>query len=163
MLPNANVTKNPFALPAVPSSAVGVAAYVAAAVAGAQLVPSVFSDPNLAQQTFVGGPLAEYGVYHMSVANKPTVLMRSAPSIAAVYGSIVTGGLGTGGIQQGTYTPTATSATFPEDGYSVIVTWLQGGALGTAGATYQYSLDGGNTVVGPIALGTSLILTIPGT
>lgn len=171
MLPTAQVGKNAYALPALPASQLGIAAIIAGALAGSSLVPSQYNDPNLAASAYTAGPLVEYIAYVMAQAGRPVLAMKSSPSVAATYGTITTGGLGTGGVQQGTFTVSATSSTFPLDNYNVVVTFLVGGTLGSAGITYQYVLDGpsgptgpvSGNIVGPAALGTAVVIAIPNT
>ncbi|KYG11412.1 hypothetical protein BE21_57520 [Sorangium cellulosum] len=43
----------------------------------------------------------------------------------------------------------------PIDAYELIFEVVTGGTVGTAGITYRYSLDNGNTWVGPLRLGTA--------
>lgn len=153
-VPNATVTKNPFALPALPPSSDGILAIIASAAGGTQNQPAVWANPNLMVSTYTAGPLPEYGAYDQNVSGRPVVGMRSNPSVAATYGSITKTGTGT-------FTVASTSATFPYEHYDVIINFISGGTLGTAGITYTYSLDGGNSVSKVQSLGTGLIIAIP--
>jgi hypothetical protein len=55
---------------------------------------------------------------------------------------------------------TAAIAGAPVDAYEVLLEWLTGGTVGTAGATYRYSLDGGRTFLPETALGVDLTITL---
>lgn len=96
------------------------------------------------------GPGIEYSSYYFNGAKKPVVLINPTCSTAGAYGTIDHTGV------LGTATIAATGA--PLDEYDVIVKVLTGGTLGTAGITYQYSLDGGNSFSATQALGTGLVV-----
>jgi hypothetical protein len=50
----------------------------------------------------------------------------------------------------------------PADDLDVVVEWLADGTVGTAGAKYRLSLDGGNNFGPPTALGTANTVVVPG-
>lgn len=153
-VPNVAVTKNPFALPSLPPSSDGILAIIASAQSGLSLTPQIWTSPNQMLSGQGYGPLTEYGAYVMNTSGRPVVGLRSSPSVAAIYGTITHTGTGTA-------TATATAGTFPLEHYAVQVKFLQAGTLGTAGITYTYSLDGGNSVSVPQSLGTGVIIAIP--
>jgi hypothetical protein len=77
------------------------------------------------------------------------------------------GALDTSAYPGGTCTASASidTSTYPDDDYEVRVRFLTGGALGTAGITYQVSVADGRTSSdwsSVLALGTALSLVIPG-
>ncbi len=101
---------------------------------------------------FGGGQLVEAAVYAIG-QNVPTVCIRGNPNTAGAYGTIDDAGV------TGTAT-VAAGATVPDATYDVVVKIVTGGALGTAGITFIYSLDGGFTWSNEQGLGTSLTMTL---
>lgn len=154
--PAVTVSKATFTSVQAPASSVGILAILAASSAGTAAVPSTFARADLAQTAMGYGPLPSYGAYTIAVANQPVVLQKVSASTSGSYGSIVSA-------ITGTATVTATSSTHPYDHYAVVVNFLTGGTLGTAGITYQYSIDGGVNFSGVQALGTGLVIAIPNT
>lgn len=153
MLPSVTITKVPLNVGSAPSSSLGVLAIIAGAQQGTFNQAAGFNRSDLAVQQFGAGPLAEYGAYNISVANKPFVAVRANTSISATYTAITAH-------VTGSSVPTA-GGTSPLEHYAPVINILNGGTIGTAGITYQYSLDGGSSFSGVQALGTSNVLTIP--
>ncbi|AKV03191.1 hypothetical protein AKJ09_09854 [Labilithrix luteola] len=131
-----------------------ILAIIGPASAGPFDQPTALTSKNDVLSTFKSGLLAHIGTYAIS-KGIPVVLIRSNPAMPGSYGTIVTSGV------HGTVTVTA-GATKPDDDYDVIVETLTGGALGTAGITFRYSLDAGVSWSDETALGTSLTLTCDG-
>lgn len=156
-LPSVGITKNVFSTSQAPPSSIGILAIIAASSTGTANVPGGFARSDLAVSSYGMGPLTDFAAYTMSVSNQPTVLVKSNPTFPGSYGTISTS-LGTG-----TSTVANSSTILPYDYYSVQVNILTGGTRGTAGITYTYSVDGGQTTSGAQALGTSTALTIPNT
>ena len=162
-VPGVAVTKNPYALPGIPPSAVGILAIVASSqsnVPGA-LVPVIYSNPTTLQSDHgPAGPLVEYGAYVMTPASNqtvnPIVAMNPTSSVAATYTAFTVTGV------TGTAVPSA-GATPPLEHYAVIVNIINGGALGTTGITYQISFDNGGTFSATTALGTVLNVSFANT
>ena len=114
---------------------------------------SAFTYTNKTDVTdeFGSGPLVEAGAY-MIARGIPVVLIRANPTTAGDYGTIDDAGVtGTATVTEG--------VTAPDGDYDVIVEILTGGALGTAGIVFRYTLDAGVNWSDPQALGTSLTLT----
>lgn len=132
----------------------GILAIIAAAATGTFLQPALFTNQGAVQTAFGAQcVLADYAVYEIDVSGLPCLAMRSNPSVAGTYGTITSNITGTATVTAG--------ATTPNDHYDVVVTIVVGGALGTTGITYTYSLDGGETVSAVQSLGTGTTLTIP--
>ena len=135
----------------------GIVAIVAASSDGTTAIdtPQMFTDLASIQAAMGSGPLVELAAYFLAITGKPVVLVRVTGS-AAVYGAIdhtkVTG----------TSVPTA-GATVPLDTFPIQVKIGVGGAVGVAGITYSYSIDGGETWSQPQALGVATSIVIPGT
>lgn len=132
---------------------VGILAIIAASVSGDLNTPSAHNDEALAQAEFSWGPLTDVAAYAMPETQNPTLLVRPVTTTTGAYSAVVKAG-------GGTATPAATAATYPYDNFDVVIRFIVGGALGTSGITYQYSLDGGTTWSVVTALGTALVITI---
>lgn len=95
------------------------------------------------------GPLIEDAAYYLQTARKPVLLITptttTAGAIAAVNSSL----------KVGTSVVTATGT--PLDEYNIIFKVIAGGTIGVTGITFQFSLDGGSTYSGTIALGTAVL------
>lgn len=150
-VPSVSVTKNPFALPALPPSSDGVLAILASSQTALSNIGS-YSNPGTLFTAAGYGPMTEYGAYDMNVSGRPVVAVPSTASHAATYGTITKTIAGTG-------VPVA-GATAPLEHYGVIVTCITAATLGTSGV-FQVSLDNGANLLPPISIGTSLTLTIP--
>lgn len=131
----------------------GIVAIIAASSAGTANRPEMITKQSVAQTDFGYGPLPEAAAYIMSVSGNPVVLVKSTGTTAGAYGSVSHTGAGSSVCSAG--------ATAPYDDYDVIVSFVAGGTIGIAGATYKYTLDGGNNWSGVIALGTANTITIP--
>ncbi len=134
----------------------GITAFVAASSSGDVDSPSMHNDPGLAQTEFGDGPLTDYPAYLMPETGRGSLLCRSAASTLGAYSAIVKAG-------GGTAAPAATASTYPVDDFDVVIKFTGNGALGTAGVSYQWSLNGGKTFSALTALGVALIITIPNT
>jgi len=140
----------------VPPSQSGVMAIIAPSQFGPINTPQTYGNAATAQSALGLGPAIEYLSYGLSASGKPSLAVVPATSTAATYGTIAYTGTGT---MHGT--PPIAGAAVPLDDYQVIVTFTTAGTSGTSGIYYTYSLDGGNTVSAPTALGIALSLAIP--
>lgn len=134
----------------------GICAILASSTSGTRNQPTSHNDETLAKTEFGWGPLTDIAAYVMPETQKQVVLVRPDCTTTGAYSAIVKAG-------GGTATPAATASTYPYDDFSVVITFVTGGALGSAGITYKVSLDGGKTYGAVTALGTALILTVPNT
>ena len=90
----------------------------------------------------------------IAVYGCPVLFCKTAAATnVGSYGTIVKTGTGTSVI-------TASSSAKPYDSYDVIVKFVTGGTVGTAGITYQWSLDNGATYSQITALGTANTISI---
>lgn len=128
------------------------------ALVAANQVVSTRSTQTI-QSQFVGGQLAEAAA--LSVLAGGTVLAIGVP--------IVTPGTAETPVVTGTGTALAHVAVTLDgtngawDDFYVVWKNVNGGALGTAGITFQVSLDAGRTFGPVLSLGTALTYTIPNT
>lgn len=153
MIPNVSVKKTTIGGTPALQSVQGILAIIAAASTGTSLPPTMLTNPGMCASTFGNGMLPECAAYTMSVAGLPVVGQACVPTTTGSYGTITSHITGACVVTAG--------STHPYLHYNVQVTVTAGGTVGVAGIFYTYSLDGGITVVGPIALGTATTLTIP--
>lgn len=151
-VPSVNITRGAAQTGSVGPSNVGILAIVAPAPQGTQNQAFAFTDDGTVSTTYGAGPLLEDASYTLNEVAQPVILIRPTTSVAASYGAVTKTGTGS-------FTPVAGSGV-PADNYPVTVTFINPGTIGVAGITYEYSLDGLETI-GPFALGVSATLTIP--
>jgi hypothetical protein len=160
MIPSVNIQKlssNAGTVVPSPQALALLAPCGGAAASGIVNVPTTFNQPNALQQQGAEGPLVDWGTSHMLQAKLPVLAVASSCSTPGSYGAIVT-------TKTGTFTPSAGSAAALADDYpGILVKFITGGTLGTAGITYQYSPDNGGWWSPVTALGTAttLSLTVP--
>lgn len=89
----------------------------------------------------------------------------SLPSVAGIGAGAAGTVQDTGvvALNYGTGTSVPTISGLPNDSRSFRFRWVKGGTRGTAGATFQYSKDGGSTYSPTLSLGASTSYTIPDT
>lgn len=155
MIPRTNIQKSDGNTGVVRPSATGILAIISTAEKGPLNVAAGYARPDLVAQTYGGGKLTSAAEYVMKRAQKPVVLIRAAGTTAADYGAVSLEGEGTSVITEG--------ASVPLDDFDVVVLFPKGGTVGTAGITYKYSLDGGESYSAELALGTANTITLPGT
>jgi hypothetical protein len=114
---------------------VGVLAIIAAATAGTLNSAGSYNRRDVVQTECGLGHLPEFSAYVMAVAKKTIVAVRAVASTAGAYSAITKTGGGTSVITAG--------ATEPVDDFSCVVEWTVGQTIGTTGAKYRYSIDGG--------------------
>lgn len=153
MTPNANINKTDGNL-GVANDTDRILVIFGTAAAGAFDSPQAFTDKNDIIEEHESGPLVHAAVY-MIARGIPVVLVRGNPSTDGAYGAIDDTGI------TGTAT-VAAGATKPDDDYRCRVEIVNGGALGTAGITYRFTMDDGSSWSDPQALGVSLTLTCDG-
>lgn len=146
MLQNVNITKLDGQV-GVALSTENVLAIIAPAKAGTVNQPTVIASRTAAIAAFTEGLLVELAAYHLSAAKKHVVAVRCTAA-NGTYGTIATA-------NPGTSVATASSTSFPTDDVDAVVRVINPGTIGTAGITYQYSMDGGTNWSATIALGTA--------
>lgn len=153
MIPSVDITKLDGQTGVVRPGPDGVLAIIAPCQQGTQNQAATFTRADLALTEFGTGILTDAGAYVMAVAGNPVVLIRSIATTVGIYGAVTHTGAGTSVVTAG--------VSVPLDDYDVFVRFPKGGTIGVAGITYQYSLDGGQTMSGEIALGTATTIAIP--
>jgi hypothetical protein len=110
-------------------------------------------SPKTLTDVFSGGPLCEAAA--LSILKGATILAVREPTVTPSSASAVT--------FTGTGTSLITVTGTPNDAYYVVFKVIKGGTKGTAGITFQLSLDAGRHFGPILALGTAASYTIPGT
>lgn len=155
MIPRVRILRQDGNTGVVRPGSIGILAIIAACADGDFNAAASHNDETLAKAEFSWGPLTEIAAHVMPETGNPVLLVRADASTAGAYGSITKVG--------GTAAATA-GATEPYDDFDVYLTFPTGTtAVGVAGATYRYSIDGGKTLSKVIALGTDDNIVIPDT
>jgi hypothetical protein len=152
MLPSVQIKKADFQTGVVKPSSVGIMAIIAASAAGNANVAGSYLRDDLLFDDVGEGPLVQYGSYCLQAGENPVVAVKGAASTAGTIVGPLTKSVA------GSASPTFTGT--PVDEYAPGFVIVAGGALGTAGITFQYTLDG-QTLSGVTALGTATTFAIP--
>lgn len=137
-------------------SSKGISVIIGPAEKGPLNKPIAVAKDGVALAMFGNGALANDEVYVRHVSGNTTVLIRAAASTPGEYGAVTVHGAGTSVV-------TTSETALPLVDANVLVTFPKGGTVGTAGATYTVSLDGGTTPGAVMALGTANKISIPDT
>lgn len=132
-IPNVNLTVLDGALGLVPASTDTLHVKVGYSTLGTANTLYSFTDIASVKATLGAGPLAEAVAFALQSGVGQVYAMPAAASTAGSSGTVTKVGTGTGTIAFGT----------PNDAYDIRVKIVTGGAVATA--TYQLSLDGGDT------------------
>lgn len=154
MIPRVNIRRQDGNTGVVRPGSDGILAIIAASLTGPVNEAASHNDETLAKAEFSWGPLTEMAAYSMPETQRPAVLVRADASTDGAYSSITKVG-GTSVVTHG--------STKPYDDFDVLVTFIAGQTIGVAGATYNYSLNGGKTKSKTLALGTASEIVIPDT
>ncbi len=132
----------------------GILAIIASCAAGTDLPPTMLSNQALAVSTFGAGMLVECAAYDVNVSGKPALAVPLvSPSVPGSYGAITKNLTGSGA-------DVVAGSSQPLLHYDVQVTMQKAGTVGAPGMTYTWSVDGGDTVVGPSQVGTASTITL---
>jgi hypothetical protein len=153
-IPNVDVTLLDGALGLAADSAARTQVKIGCSSAGTANVLTAVSSPSSLVSQFGQGPLVEAASRVLSIAGGPVLIMKVDSDVAAAAGTVTP-------TKTGTATLVLTGST-PYDFYELLVAIVRGGATLAAGtATFQYSLDGGQTYSAEISVPTSGIYIIP--
>lgn len=153
--PAVTITELDGALGVLPASDGKLYALAGPSTSGPLNTPAAFGRTKDIIATFGAGPLVEAACAHVERTGRAVILVRTAASVAGLPGTIdVTGVTGTSVI---------TIGTAPNDDYEPYFIVRNGGTIGVAGITFQWSLDGGRTLSPVTALGTATSFAFPGT
>lgn len=153
----ANLTIQDGALGLVPSTGDQVQAKLGVCTGGTANQPTLVTSPQGAA-AFGNGPLVEAAKVALAIPGNGGVVMCKVPgTVAGAVGSTTAG---SGNAGTGTYAFGGT----PNDAYDLALQMLTDGATKAAGtATFQVSIDGGDTWSDPLAVPTGGVYTIPNT
>lgn len=159
-LPRLSYTRSDSNTGAARDAPIGVIAVIAACLSGTPATPT--SVTTKAQSLAVGGhgELPELTTHLLEVGQKRVVACKVAATTVGTYGTITT--TGAPGSSPSAITG-ATGVSTPIDRFRAKVRFPAGGTVGSAGITYQYSLDDGATWSAVTALGTANSIVIPDT
>lgn len=151
--PNVTITELDGALAVLPASAGKLYALVGSSSSGPINAPATFGRIKDVISTYGAGPLVEAACHSLERYGRPVVLVRTASSTAGAAGAVTAAGAGTS---------VATATGTPDDDYEATWRAVSGGTVGTAGITFQWSLDGGRTWSSTRSLGTATSFAFPG-
>lgn len=157
--PAVSISKNTFSTQQAPAVniPIGVLAIAACSSTGSTGTVGGFARSDLAVTAYGYGPLTDFAAYDIAVANQPVTLVKGVSSFPGSYSGLTTSTM------TGSSLVTMSGSTTPFDHYNVVATVPQGGTIGTPGIQLNFSLDGGTTYLGNVALGTANSYTIPNT
>lgn len=153
--PSVTITELDGALGVLPPSSGKLFALVGVSSSGTQNAPATYARVKDVVAAFGAGPLVEAAAHYIERYGKPVVLVRTGQTTAGSPGTLVTSVAGTSVVTLDT--------TAPNDDYEGLFRVVTGGTVGTAGITFQWSLDGGRTLSPVTALGTANTYVFPGT
>lgn len=152
--PAVTITELDGALGVLPPTAGRLVAFVGPALSGPLNTPATFARVQDLIASFGGGQTVEAAAFYVTVTGKPVVFVRTGNTVAASIGAVTHTGTG---LSVGTIAASPT----PPDDYEYLVKIITGTvAVGTAGATYQISRDGGRTYDPVQALGVATSITL---
>ncbi len=154
--PDVLITQLDGALGIQPPSGSKMLAICGPADSGPIATPAAFARIVDITGTFGGGPTVEAAAFEIEHFGKPVIFIRTNATTLGSFGTIVTTGV------TGTSVVAVDATTHPNDDYEVAVRIVAGGVRGTAGITYQESLDGGRTWSAVKALGVATSIIVAG-
>lgn len=158
MQPSVNITELDGAIGSLPVGSKRLAV-VGVATSGPLNTPAAFariSGTGSVVSNFTRGPMPELAAYWIQNYRAPAICVRTGQTTVATKDTIDTSGV------TGTSVVTATGGTLFDDDVDALFKVITGGTVGTAGITYQWSLDGGRTMSPVTALGTATSFVFPG-
>ncbi len=154
--PKVTITELDGALGVLPPSAGALFALAGVSSSGPVDTPATYARTKDVIAAFGAGPLVEAACHFIERYGRPVVLVRTGNSVAGVPGTLVTTDW------TGTSIATLDATGLPNDDYEGYLVVVTGGTIGTAGITFQWSLDGGRTLSPVTALGTAITFAFPG-
>lgn len=156
--PGLNITELDGALGVLPPSAGKLYAVVGNSTQGPIAQPATFARVKDLISTFGRGPAVETAAYYVQRYGRPVVFIRTDETTPGGYEAA---SLDTSEFA-GDSTPSTGAGSEPDDDYEVMISFVSGGTIGSAGITYQWSLDGGRTMSPVTALGTDDSIELEG-
>lgn len=156
--PAVNITEIDGALGILPETAGRLLAVVGVSSAGTADVPATFARVSDLVAAFGYGPMVEAAAYHIVNTGRPVVVVKTGNSNPGTFPA------GTTTVFTGTGTSVITvddTNTDPYDDLQFYFKVVTGGTIGTAGITFQWSLDNGRTLSPVTDLGTATTFVFP--
>src|SRR5690242_4339847 len=126
------------------------------AASGPLNLPAAFGRTTDVISNYTAGAMVHAACYTIENYGIPVVLCRTGETTIATEATIDTTGV------LGTSVVTYDTDTQANDDYDLWFKVINGGTIGVAGITFQWSLDGGRTPSAVTALGTSTTFVFPG-
>lgn len=145
-LPGTRITKLDGALGVLPATAGRMPAYVGAAGDGPIGAPLSFSRVKDMTAVFKDGPTVEAAAAFIDRWSRPVTIVRTDASADGTVGTVV---------HDSTGTSVVTADGEPADDYEIVLWFPVGGTVGTIGAQYRLSWDGGRNFDPAKPLGTA--------
>ena len=156
--PAVQITELDGAVGILPETQGRILAIVGPSSSGPTDTPATFARKSDVVANYERGPLVEAAAYALEKYGRPVCLVRTGQSVAGSYPAAAAHG----GTVTGTSTVTVDNGgTEPDDDYECYFIVITGGTIGTAGITFQWSLDGGRTLSPVTALGTANSFVFP--
>jgi len=152
--PRVDMTELDGALGILPPTEGALPAIVGTSTDGPEDTPAAYARVSDVVADFGFGPLVEAAAYAITKFGRPVLLVRAgATTDGELTSAVLTG--------SGTATVSVAASPDPADDCEFHIEVITGGALGTAGITFKWSMDGGRTQSAEIALGTALTFEFP--
>jgi Protein of unknown function (DUF2586) len=151
--PSVTITELDGALGVLPPSSGALFAIIGATSDGPFNTPAAFARVKDLQTNFVNGPGLEAAAHYIERYGRAVLFVRPNTNVAAAIGTVNDDDVA------GTSVVTASGA--PTDDVEAAVRIIVGGTVGTAGITYQVSLDAGRNWSPTLALGTNNEIVMP--
>jgi hypothetical protein len=153
--PAVSITEQDGALGILPPSSGRLFALCGVSSTGPINAPATYARVKDVVGDFGAGPLVEAACLYIQLYGKPVILTRTGNTVAGSVSAVTS-------TAEGSSVVTVSDSPAPNDDYDFMLLIVNGGTTGTAGITYQLSLDGGRTF-GPVtALGTGAEVDVPG-
>lgn len=152
--PSATTTETDGALGVLSPSEGKIYALLGVSSKGTTDAPAVYARISDVVAAYGSGPLVEAAAHYIERYGRPVVLVRTGQTTVGSATAITDGVAGTSVVTRGV-------AVIPIDDYEFRLKVVSGGTIGTAGITFQWSLDDGRTWSAVTALGTAVTWTAP--
>jgi hypothetical protein len=153
-LPQVTITELDGALGILPLSAGSLYAVVGPSTGGPLNLPATFGRVKDVIATYGAGPLVESAAHFLERYGRPVIIVRTATAADGVVSSVTADAEGSSAV-------TVASGAKPDDDHEVVLRIVHGGTRGTAGITYQVSVDAGRSFSPVTALGTADHVDVP--
>src|SRR5215204_561551 len=141
--PAVTITESDGSLGVLPPSSGKLYALVGCSSSGAVATPSTYARVKDVVTAFVSGPLVEAACHYIDRYAKPVLIVRAAAAAASwSVAAVVTLNAAGTAVATGTSVVAVQASPTPDDDYEIVLKIVVGGTRGTAGITYQLSLDG---------------------